>query len=296
MNIKERFKVEDKGKLKHFLGLEINHDEENNVLEISQERYVRKILKKFGFENCYPAAIPIDPGINIESGSECDKPCRELVGCLMYLMLGTRPDLSYAVNYLSRFQDKPSEDLWNNLTKTLRYLKKTENYKLRFCKDERNVELLETFVDADWGQDKDDRKSTSGFCIFYKNKLLQWSTKKQNCIALSSAEAELISFCSSLVEIISLEKLLKDLGVTIEENVIYEDNQACIALLKDPSKVKRVKHIDIKLKFTKEEMEKRKIEVKYTKTEFQVADMFTKALGRVKLQTFIWKLFGEGEY
>ena len=103
------YEMKDKGELKHFLGLEINYNKQNGILKISQERYILGILKRFNMENCQGVRTPIDPKLKLtltnSEKNETDKPIKELIGCIMYLMLGTRPDISYTVNYLSRYQD-----------------------------------------------------------------------------------------------------------------------------------------------------------------------------------------------
>lgn len=108
----KEFDIKDKGVLKYFLGLEIDYNKREGILRISQRRYVMKILNRFNFENCKSCKIPIDPKLVLKE-DECrndnKKPIRELIGCLMFLMLGSRPDISFSVNYFSRYQDICSE-------------------------------------------------------------------------------------------------------------------------------------------------------------------------------------------
>lgn len=117
------FKVKDKGRLKYFLSLEIEYDRNEGLLKISQERYALGILQKFNFGNCNGCVLPIDPKLKLTVDDkeimESDKPIRELIGCLMYLMLGSRPDISYAINYFSRYQDKAGDKVWSYLKQVL---------------------------------------------------------------------------------------------------------------------------------------------------------------------------------
>ena len=206
----------------------------------------------------------------------------------MYLMI-SRPDISFAVNYFSRFQDKGTEVMWKQLTRILRYLKGTKNYELIYKRD--GNQGLEAYADADWGQDVVDRKSVTGYCIFWNNNLVQWCTKKQLCVALSSAEAELVSLCTCVCDGLWVKKLLLDLEMKDITFKVYEDNQACISLVQEPGKIKRVKHIDIKLKFMYQLIKEKKIFVEYIRSENQLADGLTKGLNRIKFKNFVFNMF-----
>lgn len=103
-----KFKMKDKGDVRHFLGLEIYYDRDSGVLKLSQSKYTKGILKRFNMDNCKGSFIPIDPKLKLNLCNDVQnqltkKPYREMIGCLMYLMLGTRPDICYALNYFSRF-------------------------------------------------------------------------------------------------------------------------------------------------------------------------------------------------
>ena len=107
-----------------------------------------------------------------------------------------------------------------------------------------------------------------------------WGTKKQQMVTLSTAEAELVSVCVSVQSGLWLVKLLSDFNIDVGKLIIWEDNQACISLIKNPSNNKRVKHIDIKYRFIQEKIDENKIEIRYIKSEDQIGDMFTKGLSK----------------
>lgn len=110
---------------KNFLGLEIEYNQSKGILEISQTRYIKAILKRFNFENCNPISTPIDPKytINIRNNDYGRERVREVVGCLMYLMLGSRLDISFSVNFYSRYQDKNTSEVWKGLKETVEIFK-----------------------------------------------------------------------------------------------------------------------------------------------------------------------------
>lgn len=280
----KRFQMKDKGNLKHFLGLEIDYNREKGILKISQKTYIEGILKRFGFENCNSVSTPIDPKLrinNIEGGPGENKPVRELVGCLMYLMLGSRPDISYTINFFSRFQDKYSNEVWTHLKRVLRYLKGTVDMELTYTRN-METEILSCYVDSDWATDVKDRKSVSGYFIKIFGNTIAWVTRKQNCVALSSTEAELVALCSAVQDSLWFKKLLNDMNIFLKSFKVYEDNQGCIALIKNPENNKRVKHIDLKYNFVCEHLKDGVICLEYLNSKLQLADMLTKGLSRIQ--------------
>lgn len=283
-DLMNEFKMKDKGQIKNFLGLEIEYDKIEGIMKLGQKKYAESILRRFKFDNCKEVTTPMEQKlsllINIEKKEKIDcpnKPIRELVGCLMYLMLGTRPDLSYSVNYLSRYQDVAKEEVWTYAKRILRYIKGTVDIGL-YYKREKNAIPLISFVDADWATDPNGRRSTSGFLIKVFDNTVAWITRRQNCVALSTTEAELISFCSAVQELCWYKKLLNDININTNQIVIYEDNQGCIALIKSPENNRRVKHIDLKFNYVCESLKSKNIIIKYIDTKNQQADILTKGL------------------
>lgn len=275
------FKMVDKGELRYFLGLEIKYDRDKGILRINQEDYISKLIKRFRMEDSKCSLIPIEPKLYIEVCKNVEdvtsKPYRELLGCIMYLMLGSRPDICFALNVFSRLQDKASDYAWNNLKRVVRYLKGTQRFGLEYIREENNFQL-ECFVDSDWGGDQSDRKSVSGFVFKLSNSTLMWATRKQHCVSLSSSEAELIALCSAASEGLCFIKLLEDFKIDVKPMLIHEDNQGCISILNNPANNRRVKHIDIKYNFVSECMNNNILKILYISTDMQLADLLTKGL------------------
>uniref|UniRef100_A0A8D8LBR2 Copia protein n=1 Tax=Cacopsylla melanoneura TaxID=428564 RepID=A0A8D8LBR2_9HEMI len=212
-----------------------------------------------------------------------DKPFRELVGSLMYLMIGSRPDICYALNFFCKYQDQATNECFNHLKRILRYLNQTKV--LVYTKEE--CETLYGFVDADWANDKDDRKSISGYCYFVYGNLVSWCTRKQSLVSLSSTEAEYIACSVATCEALWLKGILLDLSIEIDHVPLYEDNQSAIHMAKNRENGKRTKHVDIKYHFIRDEVEKGNVILKYVPTDKQVADMFTKSLSYPVFQKFL---------
>jgi hypothetical protein len=199
----------------------------------------------------------------------------------MYVMLNTRPDISAAVNYYSRFQGIATEEHWKGLKRILRYLKGTIDMSLRFRKTQDST--ITTYADADWGGDSD-RKSTTGFLVEVYGNPVCWVTRKQSTVALSSTEAEYVALANASTETAWTRNLLLELGRKLEGPIVmYEDNQACIHLL-SKWEHQRLKHIDIKYNFIRDLCNDGIVKVVYVPSERQKADLLTKGLSATKFE------------
>ncbi|XP_039307881.1 secreted RxLR effector protein 161-like [Solenopsis invicta] len=242
--------------------------------------------------NCKPVKTPIEEGFPGEDVLKekliTDKPFKELIGCLMYLMNTSRPDLSLSVNKLSRFQRCPTESLWKGVKRILRYLQSTVDLALLYPKNSKLKEQLVGFADADWAGDTFDRKSTSGFMVKLFGATVTWTTRKQNTVALSSTEAELVSLCELICDLLWIVRILLDLDLVIDFPItLFEDNQSCIRAALSNNFNKRLKHVDVKYHFICDLIKKKEIfEVKYLSTNAQTADILTKPLGGTKFCIF----------
>lgn len=282
--LKNNFDMTDLGNLQTFLGINFKREEEK--IYMSQTPYILNLLKRFNMENCNPVSTPMEIKMeeNCEEKIDAEIPYRELVGCLMYLMITTRPDICMAVNYFSRQQSNPTETHWRGLKRILRYLKGSANLSLVYKRQA--SEVLVGYTDADWGGNLD-RKSTSGYLFKCFGNTICWTTKKQSTVAQSSTEAEYIALAMGATELLWLKNLLFDLEIGCEEPIIiYEDNQSCIHLLNRWEHC-RLKHVDIKYNFVRDLNEKKIITVKYINTTDQLADMLTKALPKAKLDKLL---------
>lgn len=124
-------------KLQYFLGLEIQLQEDGSTF-IHQAAYVKRLLNKFGMDDCHPVSTPLDRHFQmspLSHSNECKRagnvPFREAVGSLMYLVTGSRPDIAYAVGVVSRYLENPLEIHWNAIKRIFRYLKGTSSRTLK---------------------------------------------------------------------------------------------------------------------------------------------------------------------
>ena len=201
-----------------------------------------------------------------------------VVGSLLYLSTKTRPDIAFVVSSAARFCASPTNEHWTAVKRILRYLNGSRQLGLLYKANTLSEEIA-GFSDADWAGDVGDRKSTSGYVFLLGGAAVSWKSTKQTTVALSTAEAEYIALSTASQEAIWLQQLMSDLSKkTLQEMIIYEDNQSTICLAKNQSAHGRTKHIDIKYHFIRDLVEAGKIKLIYCATENMVADIFTKGL------------------
>jgi len=209
---------------------------------------------------------------------------RQMIGSLMYLT-NTRPDICFAVNTLSQFLTDPRSVHLVAVKHVLRYLKGTVDYGLRY---EANQKFnLQGYVDSDWAGSAADRKSTSGCCFSMGSGVISWFSRKQSCVALSTAEAEYVAACSASCEAVWLRKLLSELfDLPLEATGVFCDNQSCVKLSENPVFHDRSKHIEIKHHYIRDMVQRGAVKLLYVATDEQIADVLTKPLARVKFEYF----------
>ncbi|XP_021995666.1 secreted RxLR effector protein 161-like [Helianthus annuus] len=174
---------------------------------------------------------------------------RTIVGSLVYLTV-TRPDIAHVVHVLSQFVTAPTSVHWGAVLRILRYLRRTQFQSLLFPST--SPLELRAYCDADWGSDPNDRKSTTGFCVFLGDSLISWKSKKQDVVSRSSTEAEYRAMVVATCEIFWLRWLLGDMGVTISKpNPLHCDNQSAMQITKNSVFHERTKHIEIDCHFTR---------------------------------------------
>lgn len=286
------FNIKDLGEAKQCLGVNISRDNKKNAIYLDQEDYIDQVLKNFGMDNCKIVSTPIECKAEKIGNIDADLsnlPYQKLIGSLMYLAVLTRPDITFAINYLSQFNNCYSEYHWQCAKRILRYLKGTKHFKLCFSKDNVNDCNLEGFVDSDWANDSD-RKSYTGYVFKLSGGPISWQSSKQNSTALSSTEAEYIGLCEASKEAVYLKNLLNELVGFDKPVTIFNDNQSAHKLATNPVFHKRSKHIDVKYHFVRECVSNNVVNIKYQQTNEMVADILTKGLPRIKHSYFVQKL------
>lgn len=282
--LKTDFELKDLGEASHYLGIDIER-RENGTFTLSQEKYIEKILEESGLADGKGSKYPLDPGyykINDEKFLPNNEKYRKLIGMLLYLSTNTRPDISASVSILSQKVSKPTVTDLNEVTRVIRYLKMTKNLKLHLGGP--SSELI-AHSDANWGEDRADRKSNSGYVVTLNGGAISWCCRKQNLVTLSSAEAEYVAICETVKEVMWLSGLVEFFDVFVPKPVtVMTDSQSCVAMVKDSKYSSRTKHMDIKYQYTKDMVRNGEIKLQYVSTVENIADMMTKPLGPTRIQ------------
>eukprot|EP00253_Pinus_taeda_P008949 PITA_08949 len=278
--MQKEFEMSLLGELTYFLGLQIQQKEEGIFL--SQTKYLKQILKKYGMENAKPVCTPMVTGCSLSANDESaavhQTTYRSMIGSLLYLT-GTRPDIMHAVGIVGRFQANPKETHLQAVKRIFKYLQGTQNYGLWYPRD---TDLtLHAYTDADWAGSVDDRKSTSGGAFFMGSRLVSWFSKKQSSIALSTAEAEYVAAASCCTQLLCMMQTLQDFQITCTPPIsILCDNTSAISISNNPVMHSKTKHIPIKYHFLREQVLEQKVKLEYVPSKEQVADILTKPLPR----------------
>lgn len=282
------FKMKDMGTAKGCIGIRIT--QKDDCIELDQSVYIEEILKRFGMTESKPSGTPSDTNCKLSLNMETEEadetelkniPYQEAVGSLLYLAQGTRPDIAFAVNNVSRFNSNYTMAHWKSVKRILRYIRGTTNYKLTFS-FEKTGEII-GYSDADWASDIDKRRSCTGYVFKLSNAAITWKSTRQSTVALSSTEAEYMAISSAIQEAIWLRQLCHELGFTMKNPTKMNcDNQSAILLAKSDGYRQRSKHIDIRYHHIRDKIKDKQIEIKFLCTNEMVADSLTKAVSQQK--------------
>jgi len=292
--MKKVWTISDLGEARFCVGIAISRDRVARTVSLSQTALIDRVITQFGQQDAYPAKTPMDPGLKLRRPNPSEMtthdkaelakfPYRSLVGCLLYLSIASRPDITYAVQQLSQFLDSYSYAHWNAAIRIVRYLKGTRELKLVLGGT--NPIGLVGFTDSDWANCLDTRRSVGGYAFTLGSGVISWTTRKQKTVASSSCEAEYTAAFECGKEAVWLRTLLSSIDFAPAASTpILCDNNAAINLSEDPSLHQRVKHIDIKFHFLRERVHSGDLKLSYVNTHDNIADIFTKALDTTKFE------------
>ncbi len=299
--IKGRFAVRDLGEINYILKMEISRDRKNRLLSISQRSYIEDLVDRFGVGDKpgvttpQDAKLKLDP-VKLDDGQDqCKLPYRSLVGALIHVAKGTRPDIVNAVRHLSRYLSCFAEEHFNAGLRVLCYLKHTSDYGILYDGklDTKAFSLhFEESGDASFGALLDDRRSVIAFVSMACGECVSWKSFLNSSICLSSTQAEIIAMSEAGRDVEWIRILLGELNYLDDEPTkLWCDNQSTIEIVKKPVNYKGTKHIALRHLYARQLQEKKVIDIKYCPTGEQIADLLTKPLP-VKVFEYLRSLIG----
>ncbi|KAA3458763.1 pleiotropic drug resistance protein 3-like [Gossypium australe] len=262
--IESMFEMSDLGEMPYFLGMEVSQTQQG--IFISQKAFALKILNRFSMQNCKVTSTPVAVGEKLTSQGDFEKvnesTYKSVVRCLLYLT-ATRPDIMFAVSFLSRFMHCCNVNHFSS------YKESSEVH-------QRNSELWSYVHQGSI----DDMKSTSGYLFTLGSTVFCWSSKKQSIVAQSTAEAKDVAAATAVNQAIWLRKLMVDMNLHQREATeIRSNNQSIVAIAKNPVFHGKTKHFNIKFYFVREVKQSQEIKPVHCSSEDHLSDILTKPLG-----------------
>ncbi|KAG9225295.1 hypothetical protein CCMSSC00406_0009851 [Pleurotus cornucopiae] len=289
----KKYSFTDLGPIHWLLGIKVTRNLANHSISLSQHSYIDSILARHNFLDSKPSSIPMIPD-KLLSRSQSptsvtdiarmkNVPYCEAIGALMYVAMGTRPDIAFAVSTLAQFSDNPGWAHWEAVGLVFRYLLGTKNLELVYGGDQNG---LVGYVDAD-GASQDHRRAISGYVFLVDGGAVSWMSKKQGLVTLSTTEAEYVAATHAAKEALWIRRLIGEVfGSLPHPTTMYSDSKSAIALTEDGHYHARTKHIDIRYHFIRYTIEAGSIRLLYCATDEMTADILTKALPSLKAKHF----------
>jgi hypothetical protein len=282
----DKWECRDLGDVKEFLHMRVTCD--GHDVRLDQTVYLKKVLERFNMINAKPHPTPLPTGWSPKENKGqatardiADYQC--MIGSLLYLMLGTRPDISFAVTKLSQFSANPSQDHISKARYIMHYLVGTQDYMLTYS--HKSGKGLLAYTDSDWAADTISRRSVTGYFFKLADGIISWRSHAQKTVALSSTEAEYMAISDCARQAIWIRTLLTELGITLKATPVY-DNQGSIFIASNPVQESRLKHIDIRYHYIQECVQNKQVDLLFIPGTENPADMFTKNLGRILFYKF----------
>ena len=279
------FTCVDLGESRLFLGIEISRDRAARTLTISQNAMVDTILSKYvGAFDVRPRKVPMQPTLKLsKDGEPMDAPQElygSMLGAIMYVANGTRPDIAYATHRLARYTQNPKQQHWEALLYLLGYLLRYPHVGITYGPEQ----SVHVYSDADHAGDWDTSRSTAGYAVIVNGGMTSWRSRIQASAAKSTCEAEYRASNATACEVLWYNKLLPELGQPLTQPInINCDNQSAESLLKNPQSTEQSKYFRIFWHFGRDAQQRGELTFSYIKSSSNVADPFTKALPEAQL-------------
>ena len=262
--------------VKRLVGIEFTWDGPH--LRLAQSLMAKQIVETY-HRKTLPHHCPLpESDLKTFSGDPVDQTgYRSVIGSLMYLACGTRPDLSYGVNLLARFLAAPSEEHWKALDWLIGYLGRTVDRALVYRAGNGGMDL---WTDANWGGEH--KRSTTGYLLTHGRNSVAWGSRRQTVVAMSTCAAEYLALSEGAQQLAHLLNIFEEIGFSPKLSM-HCDNEAAILIATDNTSKKKTKYLRRAFYFVNDLIRENNINVSWTSTHSQLADVLTKRLGPTKM-------------
>jgi hypothetical protein len=293
----KRFNMDEGSIIKQYLGLNFTFYDDGSI-SLDQKHYLKSKIEEFSpyiGPGSRSSPLPSNYLLQVENMKDeeiipsSSFPYREIVGSLMYAMVSSMPSLAQPLSVVSRYLSKPTVTMCNLVRHICQYVRGNIDHNgILYPSTSSNLQVV-GYVDAAYGNNTN-CKSTSGYCFTLNGSIISWHSKCQPVIAISTAESEYIAATEAAKEAIWFRLFMNELGFPQLTTILYEDNEACILLSKNPQAHNRTKHIQIRFHFIREKVASDEINLKYVSTKAQLADILTKGTPGFHLRPILYKL------
>ena len=297
-SLKNSFAMKDLGEAAYILGIKIYRDRSRRLIGLSQCTYIDKVLKRFNMHEAKKGFLPVSHGIHLsktqgpstpDEQRRMDKiPYASAIGSIMYAMVCTRPDVSYALSATSRYQANPGESHWTAVKSILKYLRRTKDMFLVYGGEDEL--FVKGYIDASFQTDRDNFRSQSGYVFILNGGAVSWKSSKQEMLADSTTEAKYLAASEASKEGVWIRDSISLLGVVPDSANpldLYCDNSGAIAQAREPRHHQKSKHIERRYHLIRQFVDDGNINVCKVHTDANVADPLTKPLPMPKHEAHV---------
>lgn len=289
--LKSEFQMTDVGEVTYTLAFHVKRNRFLRQLSISQEKILREILHQFNMQDCKPCATPMVAGQRLTKDM-CPKtqeeiqamvgiPYRQAVGKILYAGNVCRPETLVASGNCSQFLQNPGVPHWLAVKRVIRYFSGTLTVGITYTGQKGSLLTYQLYCNSDYAADTDTRRSISAYVGILAGGPVDWQSKKQQTVALSTTEAEYKVLTEASKAAIWARRELAEMHQTQEgATEIFCDNQGAVALARNPVFHARTRHIEVQYHFIREVIDSGQVTISYVPTENNPADILTKPLAR----------------
>ena len=286
--ITKRFKIQSNTNANEFIGVQLTQDQAQHRVLVHQKKHIADATEKFELTQHRRVYTPLETTALQNGPSELlpePRLYQALVGSLNYLSTCSRPDLAFAASHLARSNSKPTYADLQRAKRTLAYVYQTIDYYMPFIPSDLKNITMTTYVDSSLANGLNAR-SICGYVIYVNKNLVHYKSRMQSITALSSTESEFIALALAVQDNQWIANVLKEMLLQITKRVIYSDNHGAIKIAQSTQSTARTRHLNMKLQYSKETIKNEHFLVRYVQTSDNIADIFTKPLGRIDFTRF----------